>query len=39
VDPALWQRSIAFMAGLPDRLLAKPVTAADCTSTALMPTP
>jgi len=39
VDPALWERSIAFMAGLPDKLLAKPVTAADCTSTALLPGP
>jgi len=39
VDPALWERSIAFMAGLPDKLLAAPVTAADCTSTALLPTP
>ncbi|MFI5258997.1 MAG: ABC transporter substrate-binding protein [Candidatus Limnocylindrales bacterium] len=39
VDPVLWERSIAFMAGLPDRLLAKPVTAADCTSSALLPAP
>ena len=39
VDPALWDRSISFMAGLPDKLLAKPVTAADCTSTALLPGP
>jgi NitT/TauT family transport system substrate-binding protein len=39
VDPALWKRSISFMASLPDNLLAKPVTAADCTSSALLPTP
>jgi NitT/TauT family transport system substrate-binding protein len=39
VDPGLWDRSIAFMAGLPDKLLAKPVTAADCTSTALLRAP
>ena len=39
VDPALWERSISFMAGLPDKLLAKPITAADCTSTALLPGP
>jgi len=39
VDPALWDRSIAFMAGLPDKLLAKPVSVADCTSTALLPGP
>jgi NitT/TauT family transport system substrate-binding protein len=39
VDPALWERSISFMASLPDKLLAKPVSAADCTSSALLPTP
>ena len=39
VDPALWERSISFMASLPDKLLAKPVTAADCTSSALLPAP
>jgi len=39
VDPALWERSISFMASLPDNLLAKPVTAADCTSSALLPAP
>ena len=39
VDPALWERSISFMASLPDKLLAKPVTAADCTSSALLPSP
>ena len=39
VDPALWERSISFMEGLPDKLLAKPVTAADCTSSALLPGP
>ncbi len=39
VDPTLWERSVAFMAGLPDKLLAKPVTAADCTSAALLPAP
>ena len=37
VDPALWERSISYMASLPDKLLAKPVTAADCTSSALLP--
>ena len=37
VDPALWARSISFMASLPDKLLARPVTAADCTSSALIP--
>jgi NitT/TauT family transport system substrate-binding protein len=39
VDPALWERSISFMASLPGKLLAKPVTAADCTSSALLPVP
>jgi NitT/TauT family transport system substrate-binding protein len=39
VDPALWEGSIAFMAGLPDKLLAKPITATDCTSPALQPGP
>jgi hypothetical protein len=39
VDPALWARSISFMAGLPDKLLAKTVTAADCTSSALLTGP
>ena len=28
VDPALWERSISYMASLTDKLLAKPVTAA-----------
>ena len=37
VDPSLWDRSIAFMAGLPDKLLARPVTTADCISSALLP--
>jgi NitT/TauT family transport system substrate-binding protein len=39
VDPALWEHSISYMASLPDGLLAKPVTAADCTSSALLPGP
>ena len=39
VDPALWERSITFMAGLPAKLLAKQVTAADCISSALLPGP
>ena len=39
VDPALWASSIAFMAGLPDKLLAKPVAAVDCISAALLPAP
>jgi len=30
VDAAEWERSIAFMSGLPDSPVAKPVTAADC---------
>ena len=30
VDTAAWERSIAFMMGLPDSPVAKPVTAADC---------
>jgi NitT/TauT family transport system substrate-binding protein len=30
VDVAAWERSIAFMSGLPDSPVAKPVTAADC---------
>jgi NitT/TauT family transport system substrate-binding protein len=30
VDAAAWERSIAFMSGLPDSPVAKPVTAADC---------
>ena len=30
VDPAEWERSIAFMSGLPDSPVAKPVSAADC---------
>ncbi len=30
VDTAAWERSIAFMTGLPDSPVAKPVTAADC---------
>jgi NitT/TauT family transport system substrate-binding protein len=39
VDPSLWDRSIAFMASLPEKLLAKPVTTADCISSALLPAP
>jgi NitT/TauT family transport system substrate-binding protein len=39
LDIALWERSISFMAGLPGKLLAKPITAADCTSSALLPAP
>jgi ABC-type nitrate/sulfonate/bicarbonate transport system substrate-binding protein len=39
VDPTLWARSISFIASLPDKLLAKQVTAADCTSNALLPAP
>ena len=39
VDPALWERSISFMASLPDKLLATSVTAADCTSAALATRP
>ncbi len=30
IDTAAWDRSIAFMSGLPDSPVAKPVTAADC---------
>ncbi len=30
VDPAAWERSIAFMSGLPDSPVAKPVTVAEC---------
>ena len=30
VDPAVWERSIAFMSGLPDSPVATPVTVADC---------
>jgi NitT/TauT family transport system substrate-binding protein len=30
VDPAAWERSIAFMSGLPDSPVAGPVTVADC---------
>jgi NitT/TauT family transport system substrate-binding protein len=30
VDPAVWERSIAFMSGLPDSPVAKPVTVAEC---------
>jgi len=30
VDPAVWERSIAFMRGLPDSPVARPVTVADC---------
>jgi NitT/TauT family transport system substrate-binding protein len=30
VDAAAWERSIAFMSGLPDSPVARPVTAADC---------
>jgi NitT/TauT family transport system substrate-binding protein len=30
VDTATWERSIAFMSGLPESPVAKPVTAADC---------
>ena len=33
VDVATWERSIAFMSGLPDSPVAKPVTAADCVDT------
>ena len=33
VDAAAWERSIAFMSGLPDSPVAKPVTAADCIDT------
>ena len=34
VDTAAWDRSIAFMSGLPDSPVAKPVTAADCVDAA-----
>jgi len=30
VDAAEWERSIAFMSGLPESTVAKPITAADC---------
>jgi NitT/TauT family transport system substrate-binding protein len=30
VDPGAWERSIAFMSGLPDSPVAKPLAAADC---------
>ena len=30
VDPAVWERSIEFMSGLPDSPVAKPVTVAEC---------
>jgi NitT/TauT family transport system substrate-binding protein len=30
IDAAAWERSIAFMSGLPDSPVAKPVTVADC---------
>jgi hypothetical protein len=30
VDPAVWERSIAFMSGLPDSPVANPVTVAEC---------
>lgn len=30
VDPAVWEGSIAFMSGLPDSPVAKPVTVAEC---------
>jgi NitT/TauT family transport system substrate-binding protein len=30
VDPAVWERSIAFMSGLPDSPVAKPVTVDEC---------
>lgn len=30
VDPTIWERSIAFMSGLPDSPVANPVTVADC---------
>jgi NitT/TauT family transport system substrate-binding protein len=36
VDPALWERSIAFMSGLPDSPVATPVTAADCIDTTFV---
>ncbi len=39
VDPTLWEHSISFIAGLPGKLVAKPITAADCTSAALLPGP
>ena len=39
VDPALWERSIAYMGALPDKLLAKPVAVTDCISSALLPAP
>ncbi len=34
VDPAAWERSIAFMSGLPDSPVAKPVAVADCIDAA-----
>jgi NitT/TauT family transport system substrate-binding protein len=36
VDSAAWDRSIAFMSGLPDSPVAKPVTAADCVDATFM---
>jgi NitT/TauT family transport system substrate-binding protein len=39
VDPTLWEHSISFIAGLPGKLVPKPINAADCTSTALLPGP
>ncbi len=35
VDPAVWERSIAFMSGLPDSPVAKPVTVAECIDATL----
>ena len=39
IDPAMWDRAITFMGSLPDKLLAKPVSAADCIDTTFLPKP
>ena len=38
IDSAAWTSSIDFMRGLPDSPVARPVTAADCVTDALLPT-
>ncbi len=37
VDQALWDRSIAFMSSLPDKVVAKPITSTGCIVTGFLP--
>jgi NitT/TauT family transport system substrate-binding protein len=39
LDTSLWEHAITFMGGLPDKYLAKAITAADCIDASFLPHP